>query len=168
MLGTLSDEKFETVVADARDKVDRAVRNAVREVEIGLERESYRARTEQGCTVDDLHALAASGYKASVIAPDFPWKFEAFSNKGKQRSAERYYQTWPLERILGMAPLIKQLAADDCVFLPWAVWPDHPGALKLIEACGFAYKTVGFIWVKTTKNAEAIALDGKVCTGVRA
>ena len=34
LLGALSDEKFEAVVADARDKVARAVRNAVREVEI--------------------------------------------------------------------------------------------------------------------------------------
>src|SRR5215831_11994123 len=34
VLGRLSDEKFESVVADARDKVNRAYRNAVREVEI--------------------------------------------------------------------------------------------------------------------------------------
>jgi hypothetical protein len=34
LLGALSDKKFEAVVADARDKVARAVRNAVREVKI--------------------------------------------------------------------------------------------------------------------------------------
>ena len=161
VLGALSDAEYKKVEADARDKVARAVRNAVREVEILAERASYRARTYEGGTVDDLHALAASGYKASVIAPDFPWKFKAYSNKGKQRSAERYYATWPPEQILAMAPLIKQLAAPDCALVLWAVWPDHPLAHEFITACDFEYKTVGFIWVKTTKNAEAIALDGK-------
>jgi hypothetical protein len=39
------------VVADARDRVTRAVRNAVREIEIKQEREDYRARIEQGGTV---------------------------------------------------------------------------------------------------------------------
>ena len=121
VLGALSDAEYKKVEADARDKVARAVRNAVREVEILAERASYRARTYEGGTVDDLHALAASGYKASVIAPDFPWKFKAYSNKGKQRSAERYYATWPPERILAMAPLIKQLAAPDCALVLWAV-----------------------------------------------
>lgn len=83
VLGALSDAEYKKVEADARDKVARAVRNAVREVEILAERASYRARTYEGGTVDDLHALAASGYKASVIAPDFPWKFKAYSNKGE-------------------------------------------------------------------------------------
>ncbi len=159
-LGALSDQNFETVVADARDKVARAVRNAVREVEIQQERESYRARTEQGCTVSDLEELIGK-IKFGVISPDFPWEFEAWSHKGKQRSAERYYDTWPLERIMAMAPLIRQLAADDCVLMPWVVWPLLPAALQVIEACGFEYKSVAFTWIKTTKNAEVIALDGK-------
>ena len=106
-----------SVVADACGKVDRALRNAVREVEIEQERESYRARTETGCTVADLEALAASGQKFGVICPDFPWLFKAYGSKGKQSSAERHYETWPPERILTMAPTIKQLAAPDCVLL---------------------------------------------------
>jgi N6-adenosine-specific RNA methylase IME4 len=160
VLGALSDEKFETVVADARDKVVRAVRNAVREVEIEQERESYRARTEEGCTVADLESLIGK-IKFGVMAGDFPWPFEVYSDKGKQRSAERHYDTMSRDEIMAMAPLIKQLAADHCALFPWAVWPEHPGALEFIKACGFEYKTAGFIWIKTTKNAEVIALDGK-------
>jgi len=57
-----------------------------------------------------------------------------------------------------MAPLIKQLAADDCALFPWAVWPE-PGVLQVIAAGGFDYKTAGFIWVKTTENAERITLN---------
>jgi N6-adenosine-specific RNA methylase IME4 len=160
ILGALSDVKFETVVADARDKVSRAVRNAVREVEILQERESYRARAEQGGTVTDLEAVAAAGKKFGVICPDFPWPFEVYSGKGKQRSAERRYDTWPLERILAMAPLVARLAADACALFLWTVWPEHPGALELIKACGFEYKSAGFVWVKTRPSATCITLDG--------
>jgi len=160
ILGALSDEKFEVVIADARDKAARAVRNAVREVEIEQEREAYRARAEQGSTVADLEALAASGFRAGVICPDFPWQFQVYSGKGKQRSAERYYDTWPLERIKAFAPLIGRLAAPDCALLMWTVWPEHPGALEVIAACGFVYKTCDFLWVKTTKDAKVITLDG--------
>jgi N6-adenosine-specific RNA methylase IME4 len=160
ILGALSDAKFETVVTDARDKVSRAVRNAVREVEIEQERLAYTARTEQGCTVDDLEALAVRGFRAGVICPDFPWPFEVYSGKGKQRSADRHYDTWPIERIMGMAPLIKKLATDGSVFMPWAVWPNLPAAVELITACGFEFKGLGFLWLKTTKNAEVITLDG--------
>src|SRR5262249_19069175 len=71
-----SDEVFEKTVADVHDKVARAVRNAVREIEIEQEREAYRARTNEGGTVADLEALIASGYRAGVICPDFPWLFE--------------------------------------------------------------------------------------------
>jgi N6-adenosine-specific RNA methylase IME4 len=136
------------------------VRNTVREVEIESERESYRARTEQGCTIGDLEALVGK-IKFGVIVPDLPWPFEVYSGKGKQRSAERHYDTWPLERIMAMAPLIKQLATDDCALLPWAVWPNLPAAIDFITACGFKYKSGGFEWVKTNPPAECIALNGK-------
>jgi N6-adenosine-specific RNA methylase IME4 len=159
-LGALSDEKFEAVVDDARGKVGRAVRNAVREVELEQERKTYRARTEQGCTIEDLESLAASGKKFGVIVPDFPWPFEVYSGKGKQRSADRHYDTWPLERILALAPVIKRLAADNCVFMPWAIWPNLPAAVELITTCGFEFKGLGFVWLKTTKNAAGITLDG--------
>ena len=123
-LGALSDSDFETVVSDARDKGGRAVRNAVREIEIEQERESYAARTKQGGTVEDLEALIKAGKTFGVICPDFPWEFKVYSAKGKQRSAERYYDTWSLERIKAFAhDFIPRLAAKDCALLLWSVWP---------------------------------------------
>ena len=164
-LASLPQDKFESVVADACDKVNRAVRNAVREVELLQERESYRARTEQGGTVADLETLAEAGKKFGVICPDFPWPFEVYSGKGKQRSAERHYDTWPLERILAIAPLIARLAADDCALLLWTVCPEQPAAHELITACGFDYKTVGFFWLKTTPSATASHSTVPACIG---
>jgi hypothetical protein len=42
-LGALSEKEFEAAVADAHDRVARAMRNTVREIEIGQKRESPRA-----------------------------------------------------------------------------------------------------------------------------
>jgi N6-adenosine-specific RNA methylase IME4 len=158
-LGALSDEKFEAVVADARDKVNRAVRNAVREVEIEQEREGYRARTETGCTVDDLAALAASGYRAGVIYADVPSTFEVYSGKGKQASAERYYDTMTVDELKAMAPLIQALAANDCALLYWTSGPQNAAAIKVIEAWGFDYKTWGFVWLKMRPKSGVMELE---------
>jgi N6-adenosine-specific RNA methylase IME4 len=160
-LAGMPQENFEALLVDVHDRADRAKRNAVREVEIRQERASYRARIEEGGTVADLEALAASGYRAGVICPDFPWPFETYSGKGEQRSAKRHYDTMLIDEIMGMAPLVRRLAADDSVFMPWVLWNQFPAALALIEVCGFEYKSVGFLWVKTTPNAQVITLDGK-------
>jgi N6-adenosine-specific RNA methylase IME4 len=162
VLSTPSEQRFEALVADAHDKVARAVRNAVREVEIEQEREGYRTRIKEGGTIADLEALAASGFRAGVQAVDFPWPFETYSDKGKQRSAERRYDCWPLEQIMAFAPLIGRLAADDAALFLWGVCPELPGANEVIKACGgFEYDTIGFFWLKTMPSAEVITLDGK-------
>ena len=158
-LGALSDDAFEAVVADARDKVNRAVRNAVREVEIKQERAGYRARTEAGCTVDDLAALAASGYRAGVIYPDVPARFEVYSDKGKQYSAERYYDTMTVDELKAMGPVIQTLAAKDCALFYWTSGPFAEQAHDIIRSWGFAFKTWAFVWLKTRANSGVMELE---------
>jgi N6-adenosine-specific RNA methylase IME4 len=153
VLGALSDDKFKALVTDAHDKVARAVRNAVREVEILQEREAYAARTSQGGTVADLEALAASGYRAKVVYVDVPSEFEVYSGKGKQRAAERYYDTMTPDALKAMAPLVQALAADGCALLYWTTGPQMKHALDIVEAWGFTFKTLGFVWVKTNPSS---------------
>jgi N6-adenosine-specific RNA methylase IME4 len=154
VLSTLSEEDFEAHVADTHDKVARAVRNAVREVEIQQQREIYTARAEQGGTVADLEALAASGFRAGVIYVDPPWTFRTYSGRGKQRSAERHFDVMSLDdiKMLPVAPL----AANACALLLWAVCPELPGALDVIRAWGFEYSTVAFGWVKQNPSGEGL------------
>jgi N6-adenosine-specific RNA methylase IME4 len=161
-LAALPQKRFEAVVDDARGKVARAVRSAVREVEIEQERASYRARTYQGCTIADLESLIGK-IKFGVISSDFPWPFETYSDKGKQRSADRHYDTMTLDEIKAMGPLIQRLAAPDCVFIPWVPWPHLVKGLHLpvIQASGFEPKAGGFVWVKTYPGVETITLDGE-------
>jgi N6-adenosine-specific RNA methylase IME4 len=157
--GALSDENFEIVVADARDKVNRAVRNAMREVEILHEHQSYAARTGEGCTVDDLHALAASGFRAATIYTDVPSRFEVYSGKGKQRAADRYYDTMDVPTLKAMGPVVQALVAKDCVLQFWTTGPQNKAALEIVEAWGFTFKTWGFVWIKTNPSSGAPELE---------
>jgi N6-adenosine-specific RNA methylase IME4 len=161
MLAAISEHQFENVIVDACNKTNRAVLNAVREVEIKQAREAYRKRTYNGGKAQDLAALAASGAKFSIIYPDPPWEFEVYSGKGKQRSAERYYDTMMLGEIKAMSSLIAKLAATDCTLLLWTSWPHLVEALEVIKAWGFTYTGLGFEWIKTTPSAKSITLDGK-------
>jgi N6-adenosine-specific RNA methylase IME4 len=65
------------------------------------------------------------------------------------------------EEILAMTPIIQTLAAPNCVLMAWGSWPHLPELLEVITACGFAYKGLGFDWIKTTRHADHIGLDGK-------
>lgn len=121
-------------------------------------RKRYAARAASGGRVEDLQALAASGQKFSTIYADPPWTFEVYSGKGKERSAERHYDTMTLNAIAALP--IRELASEDCALFLWIVWPELPGALEVIKAWDFKYKTVAFAWVKMTENAEWIAPNG--------
>lgn len=46
------------------------------------------------------------------------------------------------------------LAEKDCILFLWATFPMLPEALKLIQAWGFTYKTVAFVWLKQNKVAR--------------
>ena len=109
---------------------------------------------EAGCTVDDLDALAAAGKQFSVIYADPPWTFKTYSDKGKQRSAERHYDTKGLDAIKALP--VEQLAAKDCALFLWSIDPEMPEALEVIKAWGFTYQSVGFIWVKQNKSGEGL------------
>ena len=118
-----------------------------------------RIVAQGGCTVADLVALAESGYRAAVLYADPGWEFEAFSREGRMRSGDAYYRTDGVEKIKALP--VAPLAGKDCALLLWATWPNLLDALAVIEAWGFTYKTVLFVWVKTTKKAECIELDGR-------
>jgi N6-adenosine-specific RNA methylase IME4 len=91
-----------------------------------------------------------------VIYADPPWRFATYSDKGKGRSAEAHYDCLSLEEIKALP--VADWAARDAVLLLWATDPLLPRALEVIEAWGFAYKTVGFYWVKLNKSAAPITL----------
>lgn len=137
---------------EIKSAVDKATARLVKASQIKVVRQTYEERKEQGGKVDDLHALAASGKRFSVIYADPPWEFKVYSGKGKQRSAERHYDTAGLDDIASLP--VEALAAPDCALFLWAVMPELPGAVDVLRAWGFEYKTVGFTWAKQNRSGE--------------
>jgi N6-adenosine-specific RNA methylase IME4 len=146
---------FENLVQGARQSAERGIeRTVVKAAEIAAARESYDARKEQGATVGDLMALTRAGQRFSVIYADPPWSFHTYSGKGKERSAERHYDTMSLDDIKALP--IASLAAEDCALFLWGVCPEVPGALDVIRAWGFEFKTKAFTWIKLNASGNGL------------
>jgi N6-adenosine-specific RNA methylase IME4 len=158
-LADLDGEMFESRVVAARKKALSGLNNVHRELKQREARAAYETRIQDGCTVNDLYALAASGYKAAVIYVDVPSRFDTYSGEGKQRSAERYYDTMVIDDLKAMGPLIQPLAAKDCALFYWTSGPQNANALEVIKAWGFDYNTWGFVWFKTKPSNGAVELE---------
>ena len=48
---------------------------------------------------------------------------------------------------------VADIADRDCALFLWATFPQLPEALRLIQAWGFVYKTVAFVWLKQNRKA---------------
>jgi N6-adenosine-specific RNA methylase IME4 len=160
-LAALAPDRFEAKLGQWRERFAddsaRVTANLVKEAERADERETFAKRTDEGCTVDDLAALAAGGARFGAILADPPWDYVTYSERGQDRGASRHYKVQTLDEILAMP--VEPLAARDCVLFLWTSGPFVQDALRAIEAWGFAYKTLGLDWLKTTA-AGAPAMGG--------
>lgn len=93
----------------------------------------------------------AGGYRAILADP--PWRFATYSERGKGRSAEAHYDCLGPEAIKALP--VATWAAPDAVLFMWTTDPMLPQALEVLQAWGFAYKTVAFNWVKLNKGRGA-------------
>jgi N6-adenosine-specific RNA methylase IME4 len=91
-----------------------------------------------------------------VIYADPPWRFRTYSDKGKGRSAEAHYDCMSLAEIKAL-PVASWAAPDAALFL-WTTDPMLPQSFEVLEAWGFAYKTVAFYWVKLNKGRDPLRL----------
>lgn len=89
--------------------------------------------------------------KYNVILADPPWRFKTWSDKGKDRSPEKYYNVMSLEDICNLP--VKDMTADSCALFLWAIWPKIFDAKTVIDSWGFTYKTEAWTWVKANKKS---------------
>ena len=92
---------------------------------------------------------------AGVIAADPPWLYETYSGKGKDRSAERHYDTPSFEWVMKeWVPRVRRWRRRIARCSSEGVRPLLPDALELIRAYGFIYKSKGFCWEKTNADGS--------------
>lgn len=89
--------------------------------------------------------------KYGVIYADPPWRYR---NKPSGRSPEDHYPTMHIDDIAALP--VKELADENCVLLLWVTFPMLRDVWQVIDAWGFKYKTVAFVWIKLAPQKESI------------
>jgi N6-adenosine-specific RNA methylase IME4 len=110
----------------------------------GEAKKMQRDKRERELADSTERASKAVGSKLyGVIYADPPWKFETFSHRGMDRSADNHYPTMTVEEIANL----RIPAAEDCVLFLWATAPMVPQAINVLHAWGFEYRSC-CVWVK--------------------
>lgn len=86
--------------------------------------------------------------KYQIIYADPPWSYKRLH--GHSQSNELEYNTATDDFILNLN--VKSISDKNCILFLWATSPFLEQALKTMNAWGFHYKTVAFVWSKKTKN----------------
>ena len=89
-----------------------------------------------------------------VIYADPPWTYRDHATAGGRGVAYKY----PVLTDADVRALpVPKIAADNAVLLLWVTWPKLAEVLPVIDAWGFNYRTVGFVWVKLTRASQRLA-----------
>lgn len=83
--------------------------------------------------------------KYTVIYADPPWRNPKSGTKA--RNNDRHYPSMATEEICSIP--VKSISASDAILFLWAVFPNLPDALEVMEAWGFEYYGLAFDWCKT-------------------
>lgn len=92
--------------------------------------------------------------KYQVIYADPPWAYKVWSKKGAGRSAESHYPTMSIEDIKALP--VGELADKDCALFLWITFPMLREAWEVMDAWGFTYKSIAFVWVKQNKKSLSL------------
>ena len=66
--------------------------------------------------------------------------------------AENHYPTMSIEEICALP--VADLAAKDSALFLWGTFPQLKEAFRVIDAWGFQYKTLAFLWLKQNRKAD--------------
>ena len=89
-----------------------------------------------------------------VIYADPPWSYRDQARAGNRGATFKY----PLMNDKDISKLpVRDMVAENALLFLWVTWPKLAEALPVIEAWGFEYRTLGFVWVKRTHKSDRLA-----------
>ena len=107
-----------------------------------------------------MHDFPTKQY--DIIYADPPWSFnDKMTNYA--HSLTKHYETQSLEWIKSLP--VKNITGDDCVLFLWAVSSQLPEALDVMNAWGFKFKTIAFVWSKESVNGKKVYNMGRWTMG---
>ncbi len=97
--------------------------------------------------------------KYNVIYADPPWQYNSkeLQKYGGERftSLDKHYPTQGKNWIKNLP--VKTLTAQDCALFLWVTDSHMKEGIETIEAWGFKYITVAFVWEKKTSTGKTVA-----------
>jgi len=90
--------------------------------------------------------------KYQIILADPPWKYRQGKSMGInfQGAADAQYPCMDYREICKLP--VNKITDEKCILFLWATFPQLKEALAVMEAWGFEYKTLGFLWIKVYPN----------------
>ena len=98
-------------------------------------------------TEDKIGVIIRGMKKYQIIYADPPW---SYADQCCQGTMANHYSGMSLVDICSLP--IKDISDTNSILFLWATFPMLKEAIQVIEAWGFAYKSIGFLWVKLNKN----------------
>ena len=86
-----------------------------------------------------------------VIYADPPWRYQYRCGSGV---AENHYPTMTVNEIKALP--VKELVDKNCVLFLWITFPMLQEAWGVMDAWGFRFKTVAFVWVKVNRKEDSL------------
>lgn len=94
----------------------------------------------------------------SLILADPPWLYRnKLSDDKAWGAATSAYPCMPTRDIAALP--VPAIAESNCMLAMWATGPKLPEAIEVMDAWGFEYVQILFVWVKTGKHTENYLLD---------
>lgn len=83
---------------------------------------------------------------------DPPWGFETYGGERAtpHRTDVDHYATMSADELKALP--VADIAAKDCALFMWVVSSHLAESIELARAWGFGFKTIAFVWAKTTKE----------------
>lgn len=99
--------------------------------------------------------------RTSVIVADPPWPHANGSRTNSGKSPK--YPVMLLREIAALRSPVTAMAGDDAVLYMWSTTPHLPGAIQVMEAWGFRYRSL-LVWRKRSVAAGFwVRSDAEVC-----
>ncbi len=131
------------------------------------------SRKQKIDAISARNAALPTGSQYNVIYADPPWQYRNVVSE--DRRLENHYPTMSLEDICAMP--VADIAAPDALLFLWATITELPGALKVMEAWGFEYRShavwvkpsigIGF-WFRSQHELLLLGVRGKMPTPIEA
>ncbi len=118
--------------------------------------------------VGSLGTGRRSRVKYGVIYIDPPYWYNSRKNDGSTKfggGAEGHYPLMRDKDVLALAPMIDELADENCALFLWATCPRLDFSIDLIRAFNFRYCTVAFSWQKTVQDGSKFIYGPGYYTG---